>query len=42
MSVHESELAKQIQAIERHAEMRCPEYDSGNICWSNVDKLLVE
>ena len=40
--VHESSIARQIDATERRATVRCKKYDPDNIHWKHVDTLLEE
>ena len=39
---HESALARQIDAAERRATVRCKEYDTTNKFWNMVDELMEE
>lgn len=39
---HESAIARQVDAAERRATVRCKKYDPNNVHWKHVDTLLEE
>ena len=41
-SIEEAALSRQVEAAERRATLRCPEYDPINIHWQRVDALIEE
>ena len=40
LSLEESAMTKMVDAAERRAMQRCPDYDSGNQYWKKVDGML--
>ena len=42
LTLGESSIAKLIEAVEWRAILRCPNYDSNNQYWKQIDGLLYE
>ena len=40
LCIEESAISRQIVQAEKRAEMRCPQYDAGNLYWKRVHELL--
>jgi hypothetical protein len=39
LAIQESAMARSIEALEKRAMIRCPEYDENNIHWKKADEL---
>jgi len=42
LAIQESAMARSIEALEKRAMIRCPEYDENNIHWKKADELSEE